>query len=54
MAGAVIVGIVLEFASSIPSVGASYNLAFAFAILAIIILVRPRGLFTNARRTVFE
>ena len=54
MAGALIVGIVLEFAASIPSVGASYNLAFAFAILAIIILVRPRGLFTNARRTIFE
>jgi branched-subunit amino acid ABC-type transport system permease component len=54
MAGAVIVGIVLEFASSIPSFGASYNLAFAFAILAIIILVRPRGLFTNAGRAIFE
>jgi branched-chain amino acid transport system permease protein len=54
MAGALIVGIVLEFAGSIPSVGASYNLAFAFAILAIIILVRPRGLFTNAGRAIFE
>src|SRR5579863_8245065 len=52
MAGAVIVGIVLEFTGGYIS--ASYNLAFAFAILAIIILVRPRGLFTNARRTVFE
>jgi branched-subunit amino acid ABC-type transport system permease component len=54
MAGALIVGLVLEFASSIPSVGASYNLAFAFAILATIILVRPRGLFSNARRAIFE
>ncbi len=52
MAGAVIVGIILEFTGGYIS--ASYNLAFAFAILAIIILVRPRGLFTNARRTVFE
>lgn len=52
MAGAVIVGIILEFASGYIS--ASYNLAFAFAILAVVILVRPRGLFTNARRTIFE
>jgi branched-subunit amino acid ABC-type transport system permease component len=52
LAGAVIVGIVLEFTGAYIS--ASYNLAFAFAILAIIILVRPRGLFTSARRTVFE
>ncbi|HKV59780.1 MAG TPA: branched-chain amino acid ABC transporter permease [Ktedonobacteraceae bacterium] len=52
MAGAVIVGIALEFTGGYIS--ASYELAFAFAILAIIILVRPRGLFTNARRTIFE
>jgi branched-subunit amino acid ABC-type transport system permease component len=52
MVGAVMVGIILEFASGYIS--ASYNLAFAFAILAVVILVRPRGLFTNARRTVFE
>lgn len=52
MAGAVIVGIVLEFTGAYIS--ASYNLAFAFAILALIILIRPRGLFTAARRTVFE
>lgn len=52
MAGAVIVGIALEFTGGYIS--ASYELAFAFAILATIILVRPRGLFTNARRTVFE
>ena len=52
MAGALIVGIALEFTGGYIS--ASYELAFAFAILAAIILVRPRGLFTNARRTVFE
>jgi neutral amino acid transport system permease protein len=52
MIGAVIVGIVLEFTGSYIS--ASYELAFAFAILAIVILVRPRGLFSNARRSVFE
>jgi branched-chain amino acid transport system permease protein len=52
MVGAVLVGIILEFGGAYIS--ASYNLAFAFAILAVIILVRPRGLFTNARRTVFE
>ena len=52
MAGAIIVGIVLEFTGGYIS--ASYELAFAFAILAAIILVRPRGLFTNARRTIFE
>ncbi|HSS93550.1 MAG TPA: branched-chain amino acid ABC transporter permease [Candidatus Dormibacteraeota bacterium] len=52
MVGAILVGIILEFAGGYIS--ASYNLAFAFAILAVVILVRPRGLFTNARRTVFE
>ncbi|HVS49092.1 MAG TPA: branched-chain amino acid ABC transporter permease [Candidatus Dormibacteraeota bacterium] len=59
LVGAVMVGLVLEFAQTVRLPGggyvsASYNLAFAFAILAIVILVRPRGLFTNARRTVFE
>jgi len=52
MAGAILVGIALEFTGAYFS--ASYEVAFAFAILATIILVRPRGLFTNARRTVFE
>ena len=52
MVGAVLVGLILQFAGGYIS--ASYNLAFAFAILAVVILVRPRGLFTNARRTVFE
>jgi branched-subunit amino acid ABC-type transport system permease component len=52
MAGAIIVGLALELTGAYFS--ASYELAFAFAILATIILVRPRGLFTNARRTIFE
>ena len=52
LAGAIIVGIVLEFTGGYIS--ASYELAFAFAILAIIILVRPRGLFTKAGRVIFE
>lgn len=52
MVGALIVGIALEFTGGYIS--ASYNLAFAFAILALVILLRPRGLFVNARRTVFE
>jgi branched-chain amino acid transport system permease protein len=60
LAGAVIVGIVLQVVPALPVpfvggyVSASYNLAIAFAILALVILFRPRGLFTNARRTVFE
>jgi branched-subunit amino acid ABC-type transport system permease component len=52
MVGAVMVGILLEFTGGYVS--ASYELAFAFAILALVILVRPRGLFVNARRSVFE
>ncbi len=52
MIGALIVGIALQFTGGYIS--ASYELAFAFAILAIIILVRPRGLFTKAGRTLFE
>ena len=52
MVGAIIVGIALEFFGGYVSAG--YNLAFAFAILALVILFRPRGLFVNARRSVFE
>ena len=52
MVGAIIVGIALEFFGGMVSAG--YNLAFAFAILALVILFRPRGLFVNARRSVFE
>jgi branched-subunit amino acid ABC-type transport system permease component len=52
MAGAVIVGIVLEFAGGYVS--SSYELAFAFLILAVLVLARPRGLFTRGRLSVFE
>lgn len=52
MVGAVIVGLALVFTGAYIS--ASYNLAFAFAILAIVILARPRGLFTKPGRTMFE
>lgn len=52
MVGAIIVGVALEFFGGYVSPG--YNLAFAFGILALVILIRPRGLFVNARRSVFE
>jgi branched-subunit amino acid ABC-type transport system permease component len=52
LVGAIIVGIALEFTGGYIS--ASYELAFAFAILALVVLFRPRGLFNNARRSVFE
>jgi branched-subunit amino acid ABC-type transport system permease component len=52
MAGAVLVGVALQFTGAYIS--ASYQLAFAFAILALVILIRPRGLFTSARRSIFE
>jgi len=52
MAGAVLVGIALQFTGAYIS--ASYELAFAFAILALVVLIRPRGLFTSARRSIFE
>ncbi|HEV3273327.1 MAG TPA: branched-chain amino acid ABC transporter permease [Candidatus Dormibacteraeota bacterium] len=52
LVGGIIVGIALEFFGGYLS--ASYNLAFAFAILSLVILVRPRGLFVGGRRSVFE
>ncbi|HUY76252.1 MAG TPA: branched-chain amino acid ABC transporter permease [Ktedonobacterales bacterium] len=52
MAGAVIVGLALVFAAAYIS--SSYNLAFAFAILTVVVLVRPRGLFTKPGRSMFE
>jgi branched-subunit amino acid ABC-type transport system permease component len=52
LVGGIIVGIALEFFGGYLS--ASYNLAFAFAILSVVILVRPRGLFVGGRRSVFE
>ncbi len=52
LVGGIIVGIALEFFGGYLS--ASYNLAFAFAVLSLVILVRPRGLFVGGRRSVFE
>jgi branched-chain amino acid transport system permease protein/neutral amino acid transport system permease protein len=52
MIGAVIVGLALVFAADY--INSSYNLAFAFAMLTIVILVRPRGLFTKQGRNMFE
>jgi len=52
LVGAIIVGLVLEFTSGYIS--SSYNLAFAFLILSLVILVRPRGLLVGGRRSVFE
>src|SRR2546429_679305 len=47
LAGAIIVGIALEFTGGFIS--ASYQLGSAFAILALVVLFRPPGLFHNAR-----
>ncbi|MGH9069223.1 MAG: branched-chain amino acid ABC transporter permease [Acidimicrobiales bacterium] len=52
IAGAVIVGIILAYTGGYIS--SSYELAFSFAILALVVLFRPRGLFTKARRSAFE
>ena len=41
--GAVLLGIVQEL--SVPLVGPSYKIAVAFAVLLLVLLVRPRGLF---------
>jgi branched-subunit amino acid ABC-type transport system permease component len=60
MVGAVIVGIILDVVPAVPIpfvggyISANYNLGLAFAILAVVILFRPRGLFISARRSVFE
>lgn len=43
VAGAVLLGIVQEL--SVPLVGPSYKIAVAFAVLLLVLLVRPRGLF---------
>ena len=43
VAGAVLLGIAQEL--SVPLVGPSYNIAVAFAVLLLVLLVRPRGLF---------
>jgi len=43
VAGAVLLGIAQEL--SVPLVGPSYKIAVAFAVLLLVLLVRPRGLF---------
>lgn len=48
--GALIVGLALELAGSYTT--ASYELAFAFAILVALMLVRPNGLLVRGSRTV--
>lgn len=48
--GAVLVGLVLELAGAYTS--SSYELAFAFAILVVLLLVRPNGLLVRGSRTV--
>ena len=49
-AGAVIGGVLLGVASelSVPFVGPSYKIAIAFALLLLVLLVRPRGLLGKA------
>ncbi|GAC1441991.1 MAG: branched-chain amino acid ABC transporter permease [Mycobacteriales bacterium] len=48
--GAVLVGLVLELAGAYTS--SSYELAFAFAILVVLLLLRPNGLLVRGSRTV--
>jgi branched-chain amino acid transport system permease protein len=43
VAGAVLLGIAQEL--SVPLVGPSYKIAIAFAVLLLVLLLRPRGLF---------
>jgi branched-chain amino acid transport system permease protein len=49
-AGAVLGGILMGIAAelSIPLVGPSYQIGVAFAVLLLVLLVRPRGLFGTA------
>ena len=46
VAGAVLLGIAQEL--SVPLVGPSYKIAIAFAVLLLVLLLRPRGLFGAA------
>ncbi len=48
--GALLVGMVLELAGAYTN--SSYELAFAFAILVLLLLVRPNGLLVRGSRTV--
>ena len=51
--GAVLGGVLLGIASelSVPFVGPSYKIAVAFALLLLVLLLRPRGLFGRAIAT---
>lgn len=49
LVGALIVGLVLELAGAYTN--ASYELAFAFGVLVLLMLFRPNGLFTPGRGT---
>ena len=46
LAGGVLLGIASEL--SVPFVGPSYKIAVAFALLLLVLLLRPRGLFGKA------
>jgi branched-chain amino acid transport system permease protein len=46
VAGGVLLGIAAEL--SVPLVGPSYKIAVAFAVLLLVLLVRPHGLFGKA------
>lgn len=48
LAGALVVGLVLELAGAYSN--ASYELAFAFGMLVLMLLFRPNGLFSPGRR----
>lgn len=50
LGGAVLLGLVLEIAGSYTN--ASYELAFAFAVLVLLVLVRPNGLFVRGAQKV--
>lgn len=49
LVGALVVGLVLQLAGSYSN--ASYELAFAFGVLVLMLLFRPNGLFVSGRRT---
>lgn len=49
LVGALVVGLVLQIAGAYSN--ASYELAFAFGVLVLMLLFRPNGLFVSGRRT---
>lgn len=48
--GALIVGLIMELAGAYSN--ASYELAFAFGVLVLLLLFRPNGIFVRSRRAV--